>query len=664
MEFEDYINQNQIYKGLISILCSDVLTNLQRYLSEQTKLPVSIWAFNVDKNKLEQIPSNKNFYFFPSLCFKLHKYTEDKKIPNLCTTQNYNTILQLFEEIKTNDSQKIFESKCHLGITRLAVPLKIDDQVRGFIMIGKYIKTGEDKLIIDGVLDLFSRSKLKGIFGIKNIKQRNRIRRDLLKQVDELPVLSDSKIKEKENDILSFASLIQDQYALFTSSIEKNRSIIDGIDYLETIDFSTSNKYLSDEIVWKTVDQIFKSLFERFNLGGLKAYAAEVDNYEYFELKSYYPVENNRHKELSLSSYRELNWLLKSRRGIILPTKQVEYLWMNEHLKPAFGKKSSLLYGSRIYNSKIIIIGIGLKHGIMLSYIERILLRIAVNRIIKFIDNALEQLLLDQAMVETGHKLGRTYGTIQGSINALSLYGYSNSEGDEDAKNEIIDLSLQDLNSSLIQMDLIIHNYYSFSEVVRAPINPRDFSNYIVDKINLLDLLKQFRDTYAVELYRQGKKIEYYSDEDEYIIYSNRAAVKLLFWNLFDNAIKFSYSPYEIKVYLYTKEDQIFVQIINIGVGVHLDEKKKVFDPFYQSIYKDNLKETIGQGLGLSICKKCMLIHFPNGRISLDSNTISKKSDSRFRGDYYKTAVTVNFPISSMLFNQFISRSYDENNVF
>lgn len=97
---------------------------------------------------------------------------------------------------------------------------------------------------------------------------------------------------------------------------------------------------------------------------------------------------------------------------------------------------------------------------------------------------------------------------------------------------------------------------------------------------------------------------------DQYLIY-------LMFQNLLNNAVKFS--EQEVKVYLYRKNDKIFLEVWNDGDLIRDDEKDKIFEIFYRR-KSDEDKGIKGTGLGLYLVKQILQLHHFSIRVMTKNN--------------------------------------------
>lgn len=95
-------------------------------------------------------------------------------------------------------------------------------------------------------------------------------------------------------------------------------------------------------------------------------------------------------------------------------------------------------------------------------------------------------------------------------------------------------------------------------------------------------------------------------------------AFKRAVYNLLDNASKYAS---KIQISSYVKNDKIFIDFEDNGVGISDIEKDKVFAPFYRIDYARNINNKASVGLGLSITQEIILSH-KGDVILLDSKNL------------------------------------------
>jgi two-component system, OmpR family, sensor histidine kinase CiaH len=131
----------------------------------------------------------------------------------------------------------------------------------------------------------------------------------------------------------------------------------------------------------------------------------------------------------------------------------------------------------------------------------------------------------------------------------------------------------------------------NFSNLVQASV--KDFQNRFPQRT--------IQSTIASDVYLNGEEL----------------LLQMLLNNLIENALKYSLKEQPIKVILTLADKKIQLKIIDTGIGVAIEERKKIFEKFYRS-GNENTRKTKGTGLGLYLCKKIMQGH--NGYIGMTNN--------------------------------------------
>lgn len=84
--------------------------------------------------------------------------------------------------------------------------------------------------------------------------------------------------------------------------------------------------------------------------------------------------------------------------------------------------------------------------------------------------------------------------------------------------------------------------------------------------------------------------------------------------NLVENAIKYSGPCEPVDVKLYQKEDKIYLQVADHGIGIADEEKSRIFERFYR-VGSEDTRNTKGTGLGLFIVKQVLEKHEASIRV-------------------------------------------------
>ncbi len=121
-----------------------------------------------------------------------------------------------------------------------------------------------------------------------------------------------------------------------------------------------------------------------------------------------------------------------------------------------------------------------------------------------------------------------------------------------------------------------------------------------------------------------------------------RNALKILFNNLMDNAIKYSKEPVNITVRLRCKLKKILIEFQDKGIGIPKTEQRKIFQKF-QRIKQSNVSIVHGSGLGLYMVKEIVKYH--GGKIRVFSE-----------GENMGTSFNIELPIYRLSKKHYLQR--------
>lgn len=129
----------------------------------------------------------------------------------------------------------------------------------------------------------------------------------------------------------------------------------------------------------------------------------------------------------------------------------------------------------------------------------------------------------------------------------------------------------------------------------------------ILTDISSFNLSEQIRMSVLLLENRWVKKqIEFSLEFDEVIIQANEELLKQVWINLIDNAIKFSIESGVIEIRIVEKKNCYAVSVINEGIEIPIESRKKIFNKFYQC---DESHATEGNGVGLAIVSRVIKLH-------------------------------------------------------
>jgi len=100
-------------------------------------------------------------------------------------------------------------------------------------------------------------------------------------------------------------------------------------------------------------------------------------------------------------------------------------------------------------------------------------------------------------------------------------------------------------------------------------------------------------------------------------LYGDRTMLQIVVNNLLENAVKYAPADKPILTTLACRNNCAYLQVIDQGVGIPAEEKRKVFTKFYR-LGNEESRKTKGTGLGLYLVNKIIYQH--KGHIALKDN--------------------------------------------
>ncbi|EJX02320.1 protein containing ATP-binding region, ATPase-like domain protein, partial [gut metagenome] len=104
------------------------------------------------------------------------------------------------------------------------------------------------------------------------------------------------------------------------------------------------------------------------------------------------------------------------------------------------------------------------------------------------------------------------------------------------------------------------------------------------------------------------KKISLTLQGETVAIRGVRQVLYEMFYNLADNAVKYTEEQGRVRITVGKKQGHAFYQVEDTGIGIPKEEQKRIFERFYR-VDKSHSRQTGGTGLGLSIVKHGAALH-------------------------------------------------------
>jgi Signal transduction histidine kinase len=160
-------------------------------------------------------------------------------------------------------------------------------------------------------------------------------------------------------------------------------------------------------------------------------------------------------------------------------------------------------------------------------------------------------------------------------------------------------------------LDIIISESERLSTLATNVLNLSHIENKTIalnnQKYNLTEQIRKA--ILLLENKWNSKNLELSINLDEVIINADEIMLNQMWINLIDNAIKYSNLNGKIQIDLMKFSDNTIFKISDYGIGMNEEEKRRMFDKFYQA---DISRATKGNGIGLTIVKKIIDIYHGN----------------------------------------------------
>jgi len=168
---------------------------------------------------------------------------------------------------------------------------------------------------------------------------------------------------------------------------------------------------------------------------------------------------------------------------------------------------------------------------------------------------------------------------------------------------------LKSSNEEMVRLSTLVENL-----LFLARENPKNNINFS-ENVDLTDLISNIVFRLNPYIKEKNLKVTLKSPSENLVTRGNKQLLGQLFYNLTDNAIK--YTPVKGNITLDMVRDRNWAKISvrDTGMGIGANNKSNIFDRFYRV---ENSRSVIkGYGLGLSICQS--IVNYHSGKIFVKS---------------------------------------------
>ncbi|MFH1093024.1 MAG: ATP-binding protein [Candidatus Omnitrophota bacterium] len=171
---------------------------------------------------------------------------------------------------------------------------------------------------------------------------------------------------------------------------------------------------------------------------------------------------------------------------------------------------------------------------------------------------------------------------------------------------EVMRSTLQELDKMLKTIDHLL---------LLADINYRKQAvNF--ECLDLAEFLKDIHEKSRILAAEKEITVKLEIPQEQITLMANRTELRRLFFNLIDNAIKFTPEKGIIDIGVKCHKNKAHISIVDTGIGIKDEDIPKIFNKFFR-VSSEKKKNQPGSGLGLGIAQSIARIH--HGRIEVRS---------------------------------------------
>jgi PAS domain S-box-containing protein len=137
------------------------------------------------------------------------------------------------------------------------------------------------------------------------------------------------------------------------------------------------------------------------------------------------------------------------------------------------------------------------------------------------------------------------------------------------------------------------------------------------ETINFNQLVYEIYQSFMLQFEQKQQKISIHLPSTDIITSVDKTRLQQAIGNIINNANKFTPKGGSIAIVLKQLSDQLEVTVTDSGIGIDMQYKDKIFEPFQQLKHNHNIANS-GMGIGLSLVKQFIALH--DGSITIESD--------------------------------------------
>lgn len=143
-----------------------------------------------------------------------------------------------------------------------------------------------------------------------------------------------------------------------------------------------------------------------------------------------------------------------------------------------------------------------------------------------------------------------------------------------------------------------------------------DKMHFRLEKLDAAALVRQVVAEFQQEQPARGHRFEVEAGAGRGVVHADREALRCVFWNLLENAVKYSPDCDTVWVELTKNGKQVEIAVRDHGVGIPRSEQQRIFEKFVRGSVAQE-RNIRGTGLGLAMARQIAQAH--GGEITVES---------------------------------------------
>jgi signal transduction histidine kinase len=200
----------------------------------------------------------------------------------------------------------------------------------------------------------------------------------------------------------------------------------------------------------------------------------------------------------------------------------------------------------------------------------------------------------------SSHELGTPIGIIHGNIEMLLDGTFGKLDERQMKRLEMMKRNVDRLSDLNERLKHIYKMEIGKEKIEKKIVSINDIARGVIEEMKIM------ADEKGHEMAIEMPELKIVGDEKK---------IREVFYNLIDNAIKYTSNNGQIKIMGKERKEDVEIAVSDNGIGIPPENREKIFEKYYQA--EDYLKHGTGMGLGLPIVKGIIEAH--GGKIWVQS---------------------------------------------